>query len=381
MSSSVLKTVRAGLVATAAMLAVSGCAEPPKQTTAAPVRPVIQKPNVVNVNQARRILDSGTSAAAYSQAVALLRPEAEKGYPDAQFLLGRAFWEGKGVERDPVRAVQLFESASSRGHVEAAMLAHAAYRDGTGVPRDPARAMAFLKVAADGGEADAAYQVAQAYHNGAGLRQDPKEAARYYEMAAEHGIIPAVVYVAEAYETGNGVELDPVWALRWHERAANFGIVDSQVKFGRMIWSGEGLPVNQSEGMKWLLIASEAGSKEARSTVPKFRRRMSRADFRAGKEAADAWRAQQSGTAQVVDAATVRFVQASFNQIGIPIAGINGRNDLATRDAVESFRDIRELGPGGEIDLETVYAIRDFRLLTHKRAEEFRRQRQANRTS
>jgi TPR repeat protein len=47
------------------------------------------------------------------------RRAALQGYPDAEFSLGLAYAEGRGVERDPQQALGWLQRAARRGHAPA----------------------------------------------------------------------------------------------------------------------------------------------------------------------------------------------------------------------------------------------------------------------
>ena len=55
----------------------------------------------------------------YSTAVAIWRPLAEKGDPDAQFNLGQAYRLGRGVPLNLPLAKSWFERAAASGHLDA----------------------------------------------------------------------------------------------------------------------------------------------------------------------------------------------------------------------------------------------------------------------
>ena len=55
----------------------------------------------------------------YAGAVAIWRPLADKGDPDAAFNLGQAYRFGRGVPLNLADAQEWFERAASKGHVDA----------------------------------------------------------------------------------------------------------------------------------------------------------------------------------------------------------------------------------------------------------------------
>jgi TPR repeat protein len=120
----------------------------------------------------------------YETALAELRPLAEKNDPNAQFLLGMLHDAGRGVARDPSRAVSWYRKAAEQEHLLAQL---------------------FLGVL---------------LHSGEGVKQDYAEAARWFRAPAESGNDQAQFHLGSLYATGNGVEKDDAEAIRWLTRSA-----------------------------------------------------------------------------------------------------------------------------------------------------------------
>jgi TPR repeat protein len=358
----IFKIRSAVLLASAALALILGACVA-EEKTAPPVmaKPAAVKPATPPAELARQYLQGEGRKADPAKGIAILEAAAKEGDPESQYLLGFAYKEGQHVPRDRVRALNLFENAAVREHAQAAFLAAVSYREGEIVPADPEKSATYMKIAADGDVVEALYLTAEALEQGNGLDKDPIKAKHYYERAAEHGNLEATIAIAKAYETGDGVPLDLAWSLRWHERAAHYGYLESQFTFGTNIWAGNGLPVNQSEGLKWLLIAARSGHADSRRAIPRHRGRTSPQDSRAARIDAKGWKPVPEGVMQGIDIATVRFVQAALNQMGIPSGGVDGKNGPSTTKAVNNFRLIRGVPPVEKIDLESVRLIRDER--------------------
>lgn len=115
-----------------------------------------------------------TAARDYPRALAMLRPLAAVGNPNAAYYVGLIYRSGYGTPADPAEAARWFE-LSARHDIPAAqfMLANA-YRDGSGVRRDEARSLALYRQAADRELPEAVQTLAIAYRNGElGLPRDP----------------------------------------------------------------------------------------------------------------------------------------------------------------------------------------------------------------
>jgi len=87
----------------------------------------------------------------YAKALAEWVPLANQGHAEAQRNLGVMYFEGQGVERDPVAAALWYEKAAAQGHSGAQFSLGVMYADGLGVTRDTRKAIDWLRRAADQG--------------------------------------------------------------------------------------------------------------------------------------------------------------------------------------------------------------------------------------
>ena len=126
-------------------------------------------------------------------AVAIWRPLAEKGDPDAAFNLGQAYRLGKGVPLDLTQAQDWLERAARKGHTDAqATLGLLLFQNGNRVT-----GMRWLKSAAEAGEPRAMLIVGTALYNGDGVTADPVTAYAYVSRAAAKGLAPAQATLAD----------------------------------------------------------------------------------------------------------------------------------------------------------------------------------------
>jgi cell division septation protein DedD len=126
-------------------------------------------------------------------AVAIWRPLANKGDPDAAFNLGQAYRLGKGVPLDLAQAQGWLERAARKGHVDAqSTLGLLLFQNGNQVS-----AMRWLKAAAAAGEPRALLMVGTALYNGDGVPADPVTGYAYVSRAAAQGLAPAQATLAD----------------------------------------------------------------------------------------------------------------------------------------------------------------------------------------
>lgn len=114
---------------------------------------------------AQRPLEQAKTALAageYGQAAAQLRPLAEAGEPEAQYLLGHMLDLGLGFEPDPGKALGWWLKAAEKQYPAALHRAGLAYLQGRGVDPDPQRGVDLLRQAAFWGYHPAEVSLGQA---------------------------------------------------------------------------------------------------------------------------------------------------------------------------------------------------------------------------
>jgi hypothetical protein len=123
----------------------------------------------------------------YAQAIAIWRPLAAKGDPDAAFNLGQAYRLGRGVPVDLSSAKTWLEKAARAGHLDAETTLGLLLFDSG----DHAGGIQWLKKAAERGEPRAMLVYGTALYNGDSVRSDPVMAYAYVSRAAAQGLEPA----------------------------------------------------------------------------------------------------------------------------------------------------------------------------------------------
>ena len=129
----------------------------------------------------------------FTTAVAIWRPLAKKGDPDAAFNLGQAYRLGRGVKLDLARAQEWLEQSARKGHVDAQTTLGLLLFDSG----DRGGAMRWLKSAAEGGDPRASLIYGTALFNGDGVPADPVMAYAYVSRAAAQGLAPAKSTLAD----------------------------------------------------------------------------------------------------------------------------------------------------------------------------------------
>lgn len=162
----------------------------------------------------------------------LWRIKAEMGVPEAQYKLGNAYHDGKGVPMDRALALKWYQKAADRDFTKAQM------------------------------------NMGYAYYFGEGVTRNYPEAFKYYQMVAEKGDIPSQLMLADSYFLGKNVGKDEVKAIKWYEAAADKGSVKAYLALGyryRDGWGGQTPDYVQAQ--TWFKKAADSGDKEAQANL------------------------------------------------------------------------------------------------------------------
>lgn len=160
---------------------------------------VFAAPSEEEVAAARQAYINGD----YDAALVVIREAAEAGNGMALNILGAAYDDGRGVEKDAQKAVELFERAAKAGEVRARYNLGSLFAFGSGdVAMDRKRAVREFRLAVAAGYAPAMTALGQLEE-----RADPPDhvaAADWYEKAHEKGDLVATANLAHAYVKGQG---------------------------------------------------------------------------------------------------------------------------------------------------------------------------------
>lgn len=123
----------------------------------------------------------------YETALKELRPLAEEGHVEAQYLLGVMYAVGRGAPRDLVEGARWFRLAAEQGHVVAQFELGLRFSLGLGVQEDSAEGARWFRLAAEQGNADAQYILGVLYSLGKGVPRDFVLGYMWFNLAAAQG--------------------------------------------------------------------------------------------------------------------------------------------------------------------------------------------------
>lgn len=156
----------------------------------------------------------------------------EKG--EAWYMMGQAYRQ----LADFKKAFTCFKKAAAHDYSEAFAMVGDAYLDGQGVEKNPAKARLWYRKGADMGEITATLKLADCLKNGIGGKVDyPKTMEQYMHLAERTGrfwnrysdsIRIALYEIGNMYLNGLGVPVDLKNAVRYFKLAAKKGNTDAE---------------------------------------------------------------------------------------------------------------------------------------------------------
>ncbi|NLO91305.1 MAG: sel1 repeat family protein [Elusimicrobia bacterium] len=191
----------------------------------------------------------------YQTALARLKPQAERGSQEAQYLAALCYQRGsKGLEANPKQAFEWMSKAAKQGYAPAQL------------------ALAVM------------------YYDGKGTEFSHKQAAEWFGKAAEQGLAEAQFNYGFMYSRGRGVEKDFAKAQEWWLKAARQGHADAMLFTGSLYEHGDGVAQNDVEAMKWYILATDNGAELAKEFQAKIQPKLNKKELASARKAAQDFR-------------------------------------------------------------------------------------------
>ncbi|KAK9325974.1 hypothetical protein V1517DRAFT_350255 [Lipomyces orientalis] len=243
-------------------------------STNGPARPTSPTPSTFSSNTQTTSSGGSAPTSAHNrdlllrEAATVLKRLADRGYPDAQYLLGDALSSGLLTNGRPHlrESFGLFVSATKHGHPEAAYRAALCYEGGWGTASDVRKAVQFLRAAAAKNHPGAMLKLGVAcYYGQLGLANRQKEGVKWLSRAAEvaNEVFPQAPYELGAiYETGflDIVIPDPSYAAQLYVRSAELGFAPAAARLGHAYEIGAlGCPQDPALSVHYYTVSALAG--------------------------------------------------------------------------------------------------------------------------
>lgn len=187
---------------------------------------------------------------------AQLERDSARGDAAATYALARNFMLGRGVAVDQDRAVLLMKAAAEAGHPPAMRRWGDLLYDGEGVERDILAAIDWYRRAAEAGNAIGMYSLAWCLRCVPDV-SDPQAAWTWFERAWAADQVHAAWHLGLMANNGETGAVDRSLALSWFAQGAERGDPSAQTEYGLALLRGDGLPMDEVAAQRWLRLAAE----------------------------------------------------------------------------------------------------------------------------
>lgn len=174
---------------------------------------------------------SSTKAALFPRLLELARA----GNVKAIELCGACYWQGNGVEKDPVEASRWFEKGATLDNSRSMLGLGNCYEQGIRVPRDSNKATEWWRKAAAKGEPLAMSRLGEYYN----AQQDIKQAMNWWQQAADLGVPEAMTNLGIHHAAGTAGEKNAAKAVELWENAVKLGEPRAMAELGYLYFNGE----------------------------------------------------------------------------------------------------------------------------------------------
>lgn len=214
------------------------------------------------------------SGQAGSADIPALQKAAKKGDAAAQFQLGRAYYRGNGVDKDPKKALELIRKAADAGNPDAIDSMGFLYANGEIVELDESQAVKWFRRGAEAGLARSKLNLGLLLRQGKTIQPSAAESLKLMEEAAAAGLPEAKSYLGQLYFNGDR-HLKPDYAKSYPyvKEAAEAGDPACQNLMGIFCRDGLGVredfnePHSREEAAGWFRKAALQNDLKAQSNL------------------------------------------------------------------------------------------------------------------
>lgn len=226
--------------------------------------PYLEKAAIIGNNEAQFLIGKSYHQGLgveenYSKALEWYRKASEQGNSEAMYLIGLMYIKGEGLEFSESEALKWFIKSAECGFVKAQVAAGGLYLTGKTIPHNYSEAYKWYENPAKQNQVGALVGLGQMYRDGLGVKQDYKEAEKLFLKAADQGNKYAQYYLGSLYEFNLGTFDDLQKAAKWYREASNQGVTDAQYNLGVMYARGRGVKQDYKEAVQLYTKAAEQG--------------------------------------------------------------------------------------------------------------------------
>jgi hypothetical protein len=196
----------------------------------------------------------------------------EQGEPHAQFALAGAYYHGKGIEKNDEKFIELLKKSAEQNEGHAMLLLGKEYLSGDIVEKDETKAneqfkkaFEILQKAAKDGDSFAMRRLGLMYSDGYGVYENDEKAIELLGQAAQKGDSQSKYILGYIYQFGLwGVEQNSYKAFDWFNEAAEQGDAEAQLELGVAYYLGKGTTKDEKLAREWLGKAAEQNVSHAK---------------------------------------------------------------------------------------------------------------------
>lgn len=225
--------------------------------------------------------DHGTEVRDYPRAISWYRRACERHFPPAQYELGNCYFYGKGTGRNAAEAVKWYRLAAEH-HGWAQCRLGDCCRTGNGTAQDGEKAAEWYERAIRSGVSAACVRLGEMLCQAerpstadlqkaigyceTAERQGLTNLARlldalrrkYWAVLVEEGDPDAACRLGDCYYEGRGVEQDYAAAVKWYQKAAGEN-AEAQYRLAVCYSAGWGVQEDPAEAVRWCRKSAEQG--------------------------------------------------------------------------------------------------------------------------
>ncbi len=158
--------------------------------------------------------------------LAYIISEAKKGDVEAQSVLGCMYYLGNeesGIKENPEEAIKWLRPAAQKGDREAQFIFGMCLRNGEGISANKEEGFKYIKLAAEQDSIPAIYELGRCYSNGWGCETNITEAIKCWNEAGDLGDSDSLFMLGLEFATGKRIERDQLKAQEYFQKAASLG--------------------------------------------------------------------------------------------------------------------------------------------------------------
>lgn len=215
----------------------------------------------------------------FDAVVSELKRKSNDGDNEASLLLGFAYQDGIGVNKDYQKAFEYHSKAAAEGNAAAINALGLIYTHGYGVEKNVDIAMNYFQQALEHGYYNAAVNMAFHYKKGDGINKDLAKALELFEYAALNGHWRGQYEYAKILKDGILCNKDEKLAFKFCFKAASLGEKTAQKLLGDMYLEGIGGDTDLRKALIWYCKAAEQEYEDAVNKIDSLRSQIERDDF------------------------------------------------------------------------------------------------------